>query len=134
MTRVAVIGMGYVGTVTAVGLAWLGHDVVGLHLDCGRVHDLAAGQVPFFEPGLQEILSDTLATGSLAFTSDGEPATGAAETIFLCAHLTWARGYPGHVTGGGRSSHHRRSRAPGHQWWSTSRPCLRAPGIGCGNL
>lgn len=78
MTRVAVVGTGYVGTVTAVGLAWLGHDVVGLDTDCERVHHLAAGRLPFFEPGLQEMLSDTLATGRLAFTSDGERATGTA--------------------------------------------------------
>ena len=45
MVTIAVIGSGYVGTVTAACLAWLGHDVVGLEVDEGRVGQLRAGRV-----------------------------------------------------------------------------------------
>ncbi|MDQ1704157.1 MAG: hypothetical protein QOF18_523, partial [Frankiaceae bacterium] len=68
MTRVAVIGTGYVGTVTATCFAWLGHEVVGLDVDPVRIGQLAAGQAPLFEPGLAELLQETMATGRLTFT------------------------------------------------------------------
>src|SRR3954471_14078691 len=83
MTRVAVIGTGYVGTVTATCFAWLGHDVVGLDVDPVRVGQLAVGQAPLFEPGLSELLTETIATGRLSFTDDPAGITG-ADIIFLC--------------------------------------------------
>ncbi|HEU5033497.1 MAG TPA: UDP-glucose/GDP-mannose dehydrogenase family protein [Mycobacteriales bacterium] len=83
MTRVAVVGTGYVGTVTAVCFAWLGHEVVGFDLDASRVGQLAAGQLPFVEPGLPSLLSDTLATGRLSFVDD-PAAVGSTDVIFLC--------------------------------------------------
>ncbi len=83
MARVAVVGTGYVGTVTAVCLAWLGHEVVGLDVEPTRIQQLSAGHVPFFEPGVQELLAQTLASGRLSFTCDSA-ATAAAEIIFLC--------------------------------------------------
>jgi UDPglucose 6-dehydrogenase len=83
MARIAVVGTGYVGTVTAVCLSWLGHDVTGFDMDAARAEQLAAGQLPFFEPGLPELLRESLATRRLRFTSDGADAAD-AETIFLC--------------------------------------------------
>jgi UDPglucose 6-dehydrogenase len=83
MTRVAVIGTGYVGTVTATCFAWLGHDVVGLDVDANRVRQLAAGQTPLFEPGLPELLTRTTATGRLGFTDDASAIAG-ADVVFLC--------------------------------------------------
>jgi len=83
MTRVAVIGTGYVGTVTATCFAWLGHDVVGLDVDPVRIGQLSVGQAPLFEPGLAELLTETITTGRLTFST--EPATIAdAEIVFLC--------------------------------------------------
>lgn len=84
MTRLAVVGTGYVGTVTAVCLSWLGHEVVGLDLDASRVDQLSRGQVPFYEPGLDELLRTVLATGRLSFTADGERAARGAAAMFLC--------------------------------------------------
>ncbi len=83
-TRVAVVGTGYVGTVTAVCLAWLGHEVVGVDVSLTRAGELSAGQLPFVEPGLSELLRETLETGRLSFTSDAATAAGTAEVIFLC--------------------------------------------------
>src|SRR5450759_1250670 len=51
LMQVAVVGSGYVGTVTAVCLARLGHVVVGLDADERRAKELDAGELPFFEPG-----------------------------------------------------------------------------------
>jgi UDPglucose 6-dehydrogenase len=83
VARVAVVGTGYVGTVTAVCLSWLGHHVTGFDLDPVRSGQLAAGQLPFVEPGLPALLHESLGSGRLCFTSE---ATGVAEAeiIFLC--------------------------------------------------
>jgi nucleotide sugar dehydrogenase len=83
MSRVAVIGTGYVGTVTATCFAWLGHDVVGIDVDVSRVEQLAAGQVPLFEPGLAELLTEATGTGRLTFSVDMSDIAG-AQVVFLC--------------------------------------------------
>jgi nucleotide sugar dehydrogenase len=83
MSRVAVIGTGYVGTVTATCFAWLGHDVVGIDVDANRVDQLAAGQVPLFEPGLAELLTEATTTGRLTFSVDMSDIAG-AQVVFLC--------------------------------------------------
>src|SRR3954471_15055660 len=94
MTRVAVIGTGYVGTVTATCFAWLGHEVVGLDVDPVRVGQLAVGQAPLFEPGLAELLTETIATGRLTFTDDAA-GISEADIIFLCVGTpTGAGGAP----------------------------------------
>jgi nucleotide sugar dehydrogenase len=69
--------------VTAVCLAWLGHEVVGIDVEPTRIQQLSAGRVPFFEPGLQELLAQTIESGQLSFTSD-IAATAASEIIVLC--------------------------------------------------
>ena len=52
--KVAVLGLGYVGTVTAAALASNGHEVRGIDIDAGKVAMLAAGRSPVVEPGLDE--------------------------------------------------------------------------------
>ena len=84
MARVTVVGTGYVGTVTAVCLAFLDHNVVGLDIDRTRAKQLEAGQVPFHEPGVPERLKQVLESGRLSFTSDHAIAVGNADVIFLC--------------------------------------------------
>jgi nucleotide sugar dehydrogenase len=92
---VAVIGTGYVGSVTATCLAVVGHRVCGFDSDPTRADQLAAGQVPFYEPGLAELLRETLASGSLRFTSDPRRALEGAEVVFLCVGTpTGAGGSP----------------------------------------
>jgi UDPglucose 6-dehydrogenase len=82
--RVAVIGNGYVGTVTAACLAWLGHRVVGLEAKPDLAAQLAAGQLRFYEPGLPQLLSETLKTRRLDFTADPKTALAGAEVVFVC--------------------------------------------------
>jgi UDPglucose 6-dehydrogenase len=84
MRKIAIIGTGYVGTVTATCLAWLGHDVTGLEVDHQRVGQLQAGQAPFYEPGLPEMLTAVMRTERLRFTSDPREALSEAEIVFLC--------------------------------------------------
>jgi nucleotide sugar dehydrogenase len=84
MTRIAVVGCGYVGTVTAACLSWLGHSVVGLEADADRARRLRAGTVPFFEPGLRDMLAEVRALGRLRFTTEPADAIGDADAVFLC--------------------------------------------------
>ncbi|KAM9864590.1 UDP-glucose 6-dehydrogenase YwqF [Leucobacter aridicollis] len=80
---ISVIGCGYLGTVHAVAMAALGHDVIGIDIDAERIAQLAAGQAPFFEPGLPERLEAGLASGRLRFSSDiADAAT--ADLHFVC--------------------------------------------------
>ncbi|MEQ8717554.1 MAG: nucleotide sugar dehydrogenase [Acidimicrobiales bacterium] len=68
--RVAVVGCGYVGLVTGVGLASLGHAVTGIESDGGRRDTIASGRAPFFEPGLEDLLASALADGTFTVTGD----------------------------------------------------------------
>jgi UDPglucose 6-dehydrogenase len=73
----SVIGCGYLGAVHAAAMASLGHDVVGIDVDEGKVADLTAGAAPFFEPGLAELLEDGVRSGRLRFAADPAAAAGA---------------------------------------------------------
>jgi UDPglucose 6-dehydrogenase len=75
--RISVIGCGYLGAVHAASMAKLGHDVVAVDVDPGKIERLAAGEAPFFEPGLPEILSEALASGRIRFTTDMAEVAGA---------------------------------------------------------
>jgi UDPglucose 6-dehydrogenase len=79
-----VLGTGYLGATHAVAMAQLGMEVVGVDTDQGKVDALAAGKVPFFEPGLPELLERTLATGRLRFTTDVAEAVAWADVHFVC--------------------------------------------------
>ena len=74
--RMSVIGCGYLGAVHAAAMASIGHDVVGIDVDEGKVAALAAGTAPFFEPRLSELLADGLASGRLRFRSRMADAAG----------------------------------------------------------
>ncbi|HET6793434.1 MAG TPA: UDP-glucose/GDP-mannose dehydrogenase family protein, partial [Acidimicrobiales bacterium] len=81
---VTVIGTGYVGAVVAACLAWLGRDVLAVESDQDRLDSLRRGRVPFFEPGLEEVLRESLASGRLQLTDSVAGAVARAEVIFLC--------------------------------------------------
>jgi UDPglucose 6-dehydrogenase len=76
--KLSVIGCGYLGAVHAASMAELGHDVVGIDVDGAKVAMLSAGEAPFFEPGLPEILKSALASGRLRFSTDMADAHGSA--------------------------------------------------------
>ena len=75
--RISVIGCGYLGAVHAAGMASLGHDVIGIDVDARKVAALAAGEAPFYEPGLPELLRAQRDAGRLTFSTDLEQARGA---------------------------------------------------------
>jgi UDPglucose 6-dehydrogenase len=82
--KVAVIGVGHVGLVTAATLAHFGHDVVGLDEDFAKIDTLQSGVAPFYEPGLQDLLDDVLGSGKLRFTKDASSAIEGADCAFIC--------------------------------------------------
>src|ERR1700712_5138217 len=57
--RISVIGCGYLGAVHAASMAELGHEVVGIDVDPHKIQSLSAAKAPFFEPGLEDILSSS---------------------------------------------------------------------------
>lgn len=79
----SVIGTGYLGATHAVCMAILGHEVIGIDVDESKIDALSRGQLPFFEPGLRELLCQALATGRLKFTTDFS-AAGPADLHFIC--------------------------------------------------
>ncbi|MFD3744831.1 UDP-glucose dehydrogenase family protein [Nocardia sp. NPDC058633] len=81
--RCTVFGTGYLGATHAACMAELGHDVVGVDIDPGKVAKLADGVVPFYEPGLEEVLQRNLTAGRLRFTTDYEDAAAHADVHFL---------------------------------------------------
>lgn len=84
MKNIAVVGGGYVGLVTAAGLAHLGHEVrLGERLS-DRVEALRGGEVPIFEEGLAPLLEQGRTSGRLSFHSDNVEAVEGAQFIFLC--------------------------------------------------
>jgi UDPglucose 6-dehydrogenase len=81
--QISVIGCGYLGAVHAACMAKLGHDVVGIDVDARKVAQLDAGDAPFYEPGLPELLAEVRATGRLRFSTELADAAGSA-VHFLC--------------------------------------------------
>src|ERR1700731_3961527 len=73
--NIGVLGLWHLGTVTAAGLATLGHRVVGLDFDESRVANLNKGVTPVFEPGLAELITRGLSSGNLRFSSTMRDAT-----------------------------------------------------------
>jgi UDPglucose 6-dehydrogenase len=81
--RIAVIGTGYLGTTHAACMAQIGHDVLGVDIDPGKVAKLQSGEVPFFEPGIDNLVRDNLASGRLRFTDSFVEAADFADLVFL---------------------------------------------------
>lgn len=81
--RVAVIGTGYVGLVSAVCMAHMGHTVVGVDHDAEKLARLQRGQSPIYEPGLQDDLTLAMGTGRLEFDGDLAAAVGSSAVIFI---------------------------------------------------
>lgn len=82
--RLTVIGTGYLGATHAVCMAARGYEVLGLDVDAAKIRALANGQVPFFEPGLAELLAKVQDLGRLRFTSSYEKAAAFGDVHFLC--------------------------------------------------
>lgn len=81
--EVCVVGAGYVGLVTSLCLAFLGHTVRVVEVDKGKLEKLQQGLIPFFEPGVEELLKGLSGTGRLSFTPTIADAVRASEIIFI---------------------------------------------------
>jgi GDP-mannose 6-dehydrogenase len=82
--RIAVLGLGYVGCVTAAALADRGHRVEGVDVDADKVALLAAGRSPIVERGVDELVAATVADGRLTATTDATAAIRDAEVSLVC--------------------------------------------------
>ena len=90
--RIAMIGTGYVGLVSGACFSDFGHDVVCVDRDAGKIARLKAGEVPIFEPGLDDLLAKNTAAGRLSFTTDLAAAVDGAEAIFIAVGTPTRRG------------------------------------------
>ncbi len=88
--RLSVIGTGYLGATHAAAMSSLGFEVVGIDLDKEKISLLSQGRVPFFEPGLDQLLSDEIATGRLTFTDDFAAASE-CDVHFICVGTPQAK-------------------------------------------
>ena len=84
LPRISVIGTGYLGATHAAAMAEMGFEVVGVDVDPKKVEALSAGKVPFFEPGLPELILKHVESGRLRFTTDIAEATAFSDVHFIC--------------------------------------------------
>lgn len=80
---VAIIGTGYVGLVSAAGLAEFGNTVIAADIDASKISILNAGGIPIYEPGLASIVQDNVARGVLTFTTDMAAAIKSCDVIMI---------------------------------------------------
>ncbi|MFT4202226.1 UDP-glucose dehydrogenase family protein [Gordonia sp. (in: high G+C Gram-positive bacteria)] len=112
--KMTVIGCGYLGATHAACMAELGHEVLGVDVDTAKIESLTAGTVPFFEPGLDDVLRRNIAAGRLRFTTDfaeaarfgrvhfigvGTPQQASSNAADLTALRTAVRELVGHLRG-----------------------------------
>lgn len=81
--RVAIFGTGYVGLVTGACLAEAGNQVVCIDVDAGKIERLNQGEIPIYEPGLEDLVARNRQSGLLRFTTDAALATAHGEIIFI---------------------------------------------------
>ena len=82
--KVAVLGLGYVGSVTAAGLASQGHEVIGVDVDEMKVDAINRGSSPVVEPGIDSMIKANVAAGRLQATSDARLALDATDVSLVC--------------------------------------------------
>lgn len=90
--RMTVIGTGYLGATHAACMAELGHDVLGVDVDENKINALKSSTVPFYEPGLPEVLERNIAAGKLNFTTSYDEAVAFANVHFLGVGTPQQRG------------------------------------------
>jgi len=90
--RIAMIGTGYVGLVSGVCFSDFGHEVVCVDKDAKKIERLKSGEVPIFEPGLEDLLVKNTSSGRLSFTTDLAEAMEGAEAVFIAVGTPTRRG------------------------------------------
>ncbi|HMO29590.1 UDP-glucose/GDP-mannose dehydrogenase family protein [Enterovirga sp.] len=90
--RITMVGAGYVGLVSGACFADFGHEVVCVDKDPARVEALRAGEIPIFEPGLEEIVATNAQAGRLSFSTDLAGAVPGADAVFIAVGTPSRRG------------------------------------------
>ncbi|HTI82932.1 MAG TPA: UDP-glucose/GDP-mannose dehydrogenase family protein [Acetobacteraceae bacterium] len=90
--RIAMIGGGYVGLVSAACFAEFGTDVTVMEVDAAKLAALREGRMPIYEPGLEKLVAENVAAGRLAFTGDLATAVRDAEAVFIAVGTPTRRG------------------------------------------
>jgi UDPglucose 6-dehydrogenase len=90
--RVAMIGTGYVGLVSGACFADFGHEVTCVDKDADKIARLKRGEIPIFEPGLDEIVAENVKAGRLAFTTDLARTVPQADAVFIAVGTPSRRG------------------------------------------
>lgn len=90
--KITVIGLGYLGATHAVVMAKLGHEVIGIEPSQEKVDTLRAGKVPFYEPGLDEALTEVIAQGNIKFQTAHDENSAQADLHFLCVGTPQVKG------------------------------------------
>ncbi|MDB5644179.1 MAG: UDP-glucose 6-dehydrogenase [Hyphomicrobiales bacterium] len=90
--RIAMIGSGYVGLVSGACLADFGHVVTCVDRDPGRIEMLERGEIPIFEPGLEDLVASNVRQKRLAFTTDLPKAVAGADAVFIAVGTPSRRG------------------------------------------
>ncbi len=81
--KICMVGSGYVGLVTGAGLAEIGNNVVCADIDAAKIAKLEKGEVPIFEPGLDEMMARNVEAGRLTFSADVKKSIQGAQMVFI---------------------------------------------------
>jgi UDPglucose 6-dehydrogenase len=84
--KIGIIGTGYVGMVTAAGLAELGHKVTGTDIVADKIEKASQGIAPFYEPDLEKLLKSNLTRGNLSFSHDLAKTILDSDLLFVCVN------------------------------------------------
>ncbi len=90
--KIAMIGSGYVGLVSGACFSEFGHDVVCIDKDAAKIAGLKAGEVPIYEPGLDQVMARNVAAGRLSFSTDLAAAVRDADAVFIAVGTPSRRG------------------------------------------
>ena len=90
--RVAMIGTGYVGLVSGACFADFGHDVICVDKDSSKIDRLNKGEIPIFEPGLDDLVAQNVEAGRLSFTTNAADAIADADAVFIAVGTPSRRG------------------------------------------
>ena len=90
--RIAMIGTGYVGLVSGVCFSDFGHEVTCVDKDAAKISRLRNGEVPIYEPGLEDLMARNVEAGRLSFTTDLAEALKGAEAVFIAVGTPTRRG------------------------------------------
>ncbi|WFU08000.1 UDP-glucose/GDP-mannose dehydrogenase family protein [Rhizobium sp. CB3090] len=90
--HITMIGSGYVGLVSGVCFADFGHDVICVDKDAGKIEALRQGDIPIFEPGLEQLVADNVRAGRLSFSTEVESSVAASDVVFIAVGTPSRRG------------------------------------------